>query len=613
MNLTDAIRLEGEGRLAEAETICRQVLGVEPSRPDALHLLGTILYEKGEFEQAVEIIRRAVQVAPANPALRVNLAALLGRMGRHEEALEHLNVAHRLNPNVPDLHNNLGLVLEALARHDDAAAAFSTAIRLRPNYPEAHFNLGNTYRKLGRTTDAAGEYTEAIRLRPDYVKSHDALASVAVELGELDLALSCYRKLLELKPDQASFRSSLLYTIHYSPDYDAAALYREHREWGRRFCDPLLDQIPPHENDRVPDRRLRIGYVSPDFREQTVPRFIGAALEHHDHNAFEIFCYSDVAKPDLTTRRLRSLPDHWKETAGKSDEAVDRLIRDDGIDILVDLRGHASRNRMKLFARKPAPVQVNMVGYFNTTGLATMDWRITDEHQDPPGLTEQYHTEQLARIPHTCWCYTADADAPEVREPPMLAKGHVTFGSLNKIVKISDPCAKLWTDVLNAVPGSRLLLSVGELTAAIRDHLGKKGLPLDRLTLVGKVKHRRHYLERFNEIDIALDTYPFNGITTTCDGLWMGVPLVSLAGTTTISRSGKSILHGLGMPELIAESPEQFVGISAKLAADPAGLRAMRQAMRQRMASSRLMDHAGFTARLEAVYRRMWRNHVLGG
>jgi protein O-GlcNAc transferase len=612
MSLAYAIRLERTGKLTEAEGACRQALEREPRRIEARHLLATILYQQGNHAEAIQVLESAIMLAPDAPQLRVNLATLLGKSGRHEEALAHLHHAVRIDSNIPDLHNNLGVTLEALERYTEAAAAYSAAIRLRPKYPEAHFNLGNVLRKMGRIDAAAAEYNRAIQLRPDYVKAYDGLAHVAIEIGELDVAISCYRRMIEMNPDNAGVRSALLYTLHYHPDSDAAALYREHREWGRRFCDPLLDQIPPHENDRTAERRLRVGYVSPDFREQTVPRFIGGALKHHNHDRFEIFCYSDVAKADATTEKLQALPDHWKNTFGQSDESLEKLIRDDRIDILVDLRGHASRNRMKLFACKPAPVQVSMVGYFDTTGLATMDWRITDEHQDPPGLTEQYHTEQLARIPHTCWCYAADSDSPEVCEPPALVKGHITFGSLNKFVKVTEPCARAWADVLEAVPGSRLMLAVNavEPMAAVRQRLAKLGLPLERVTVVGKVKSRRQYMERFNEIDIALDTYPFNGITTTCDGLWMGVPAVTLAGTTSVWRAGKSILCGLGMPELVAESPQQFVGIAVELAGDLPRLRALRLGMRQRMANSRLMDALNFTGNLEAAYRRMWRQYV---
>ena len=431
-----------------------------------------------------------------------------------------------------------------------------------------------------------------------------------------------------MNPNDAATRSSMLYTLHYSPDFNSEALYHEHREWGRLFCDPLREQIKLHDNERRPERKLRVGYVSPDLREHTVTKFITSVIEHHDRERFELFCYSDAEKPDAVTDRLRRAVEHWRDTRGMKDAALDQLVRTDQIDILVDLRGHAADNRLTLFARKPAPVQVNMVGYFNTTGLATMGYRITDEHQDPPGMTERFHTEQLVRLPHSCWCYTADAGPPEVTEPPAFKNRYVTFGSLNKIVKVSEPCAKLWARVLEAVPGSRLVLSVAQAAptlpspgvpgvggvvgaapqpCAVGDRLSRLGLPVDRIELLGKTATRRQYLERFDRIDIALDTFPFNGITTTCDGLWQGVPCVSLAGETSVSRAGRRILRAANLPELATDTPDVFVRAAVELAKNVDRLRELRLSMRERLRVSPLMDHAGFARNLESAYRRMWR------
>ena len=283
------------------------------------------------------------------------------------------------------------------------------------------------------------------------------------------------------------------------------------------------------------------------------------------------------------------------------------MIREHRIDILVDLRGHAADNRLPLFARRPAPLQMNMVGYFNTTGLGAMDYRLTDRHMDPPGQTEHLNTEKLIRIEPSCWCYSPEPDAPEVAESPVLKNGYVTFGSLNKVVKVSEPCARLWSKVLDAVPGSKLLLSApGDAAPAVRERLARLGLPLDRLILTDKTRTSREYLERFNEIDIALDTLPFGGITTTCDGLWMGVPCVSVAGGTTASRAGKSILHAANLAELAADMPGQFVQIASDLARNVERLCFLRRNMRQRLRASPLLDHVGFALKLETEYRRMW-------
>jgi predicted O-linked N-acetylglucosamine transferase (SPINDLY family) len=331
-------------------------------------------------------------------------------------------------------------------------------------------------------------------------------------------------------------------------------------------------------------------------------------LECHDRDRFEVFCYSDVRQPDATTSRLRAIGHAWRETAALSDEALDRLIRDDRIDILVDLRGHAAGNRMMLFARKPAPVQATMIGYFDTTGLPTMNWRVTDAWMDPPGETEQFHTGRLARLPESCWCYRPDDDAPEVMEPPVVRKGYVTFGSLNKLIKVTEPCARLWAAVMEDVPRSRLVLSAPtDMWTATRERLARWGIPADRIDFLDKVRERADYLRRFSDIDIALDTFPFNGITTTCDGLWMGVPAVSLSGGTSVSRAGRSILSGVGLGRQAASDATGFVAAAAALALDPDRLREVRRGLRQRMAASVLTNRALFTERLEAAYHEAWR------
>jgi protein O-GlcNAc transferase len=612
MELKQAIELRRAGRLAEAESACRRILAAQPFSAEVAHFLGMVLLERGQAAEAAELMRRSVAFAPAVPLFRVNLAGALGRLGRCEEGLPHLTQALVLGGGaMPALHNQMGATLQSLGRLNEAVAAFQNAIRLRPNYPEPHHNLGQALPKLGRLTESAEAYRKAVSLRPAYSKAAFQLAGVLGELGSGDEVVEALDTVIRLHPRAPAPRSARLYTMHYCPQHDAQTLYREHTEWGRLFCDPLRQHFKPHENDCDPDRQLRVGYVSPALREHTVTKFISAAIEHHDRKQFEVFCYSDAEKADAVTARIKDWADVWRDTRGQSDEAMDRLIRSDRIDILVDLRGHAADNRLTLFARKPAPVQINMVGYFNTTGLAAMDYRLTDAHMDPMGAAEQLNCEKLIRLEESCWCYSPEPDAPDVTEPPCIKNGFVTFGSLNKVVKISEPCAKLWAAVLEAVPSSRLLLSAsGDAAPAVRERLGAMGLPVERLILVDKTRTSREYLERFNQIDIALDTFPFNGITTTCDGLWMGVPCVSLAGQTSVSRAGKSILHACGLGAMAADTPGLFVDIAAGLAKDMTRARDLRLEMRRRLLTSALLDHRRFAAKLESAYREMWHSNV---
>jgi predicted O-linked N-acetylglucosamine transferase (SPINDLY family) len=562
------------GRLDLAESACRRDLSRDPLNADALHLLGVISLKASRLDGAVDLLRQAIASRPA----------------------------------FPDAYSNLAVALEARGQLTKAENACRAALRLDSRHVGAWDNLGNVLKKQGRAADAADAFRSALSVLPDDPVAYSGLGAAMLDLCRLDDAVACYHRSSDLQPHSPAAHSDLLYNLHYHDGYDAATLHREHVEWDRRHAAPLRSRALPHPNDRTPGRRLRVGYVSPDFREHTVPRFVSAALEHTDRHAFEVFLYSDVTSPDPTTERLRGLGHAWRDCATLPNDQLDRLIHQDAIDILVDLRGHGGNNRLPLFARKPAPIQVTMVGYFNTTGLSAMDYRVTDAAMDPPGETERYHAERLVRLPHTCWCYRPDDESPDVAPPPVLATGHVTFASLNKVAKISPTCARLWARVLDAVPDSRLLLSAagGDARGTLRARLAEMGLPPGRIDIADKAPTRRTYLERFARIDVALDTFPFNGITTTCDALWMGVPVVNLAGETIVSRAGRSILNAAGLGHLSMLTPEAFIFAAITAAADRHLLRSLREGMRDRIRSSALLNAAGFAAALEAEYRRMW-------
>ena len=616
MDIRESVPVPQQRRLSAAEAEVRRALRRNSQDADAWEMLGVLAGQRGAAEEAVTAMQRAVALAPSMAEFRINLSAALGVAGRPAEAIPHLAAALRMRGNSPELHNNLGVTFEKLNRLAEAVASYENAIALRRDYLEAHYNRGQALRKLGRILEAMDAYRQVLRLRPGHLRAANALAGLAADVGDARQTIACFRAILERNPGYAPARSAVLYSLHYDDCYAAETLSREHRDWGRRHCDPIRPRIARHVNDRDPDRQLRIGYVSPDLREHTVTKFVMAPIQYHDPEQSEIFCYSDAEKPDHVTERIKTmigrgstgLTTGWRETRKLSDLQLDELIRKDRIDILVDLRGHAADNRLTLFARKPAPVQINMVGYFNTTGLSAMDYRLTDGHMDPPGETEHLNTEKLVRIEPSCWCYSPEPGAPEVNEPPALKNGYITFGSLNKIVKVSEPCGRLWAQVLESVPNSRLLLPVaGDAAPVVRERLGSMGLPVGRVDILEKAGGSKQYLERFGQIDIALDTFPFNGITTTCDGLWMGVPCVSLAGETSVSRAGKSILHAANLPEWCADTRDQFVTSVTELAAHPDRLREIRRSMRDRLLASPLMDHRGFARNLEAEYRRMWR------
>jgi predicted O-linked N-acetylglucosamine transferase (SPINDLY family) len=395
--------------------------------------------------------------------------------------------------------------------------------------------------------------------------------------------------------------------VQFHPDYDAARILAEHRQWAGKFAAPLAQEIARHQNDRTPDRRLRIGYVSPDLRLHPVGRFLLPLLAQHNHKAFEIVAYSSVRRSDAITDRLRSYVDVWENITGLTDAEAAAKIRADRIDVLVDLSLHMAQNRMLLFARKPAPVQATWLGYVGTTGLSTMDYRLSDPHLDPPGQGDESYVEKTLRLPHSFWCYQAPDASPDVNELPALSNGCVTFGCLNNFCKVTAPTLELWASLLRQVPGSRLVIhaNAGSHQEIVRQRFVSAGVEGSRIRFVAS-QRMEDYFAQYGQLDLALDPFPYGGGTTTCDALWMGVPVVTLAGRTAVGRAGVSLLSNLGLPELIAQTPEQYLSIARNLAADLPRLAQLRRQLRPMMQASVLMDAPRFAAEMEAAYRQMW-------
>jgi len=606
--LTIAIGHHQAGRLQAAEQIYRQILAVEPNHADALHLLGLVASHRGQHELAVECIARAIAIKGDDALFHSNLGIALRDQGKLDEAVACHRRAIELNPGYAEAHHNLGNALRVLGKVDEAVACYRRALELKPGLAEAHSSLGAAFQDQGKLDEAVAFCRRALELKPGYAGAYNNLGLALKDQGKLDEALACYRRALESRPELVRVHSSLLYTLHYCPGYDARTICEEHRRWNRQHAEPLAKLCQPHLNGRDPDRRLRIGYISPDFRNHPLPIIAGPLFGSHDHRNFEIYCYSDVACPDGVTARLRGLADVWRNIVSLTDEQVAQSVRGDGIDILVDLCMHMAHSRLLVFARKPAPVQVCWFAYPGTTGLSSIDYRLTDPHLDPPGLYDQYYSEESVRLPDSFWCYDPLDSEPAVNALPAADAGHVSFGCLNNFCKVNPPVLKIWAAVLRAVDGSRLTLLAGE--GSHRQHtldlLAVEGVAPDRVTFVAK-QPRPRYLRYYHGIDIGLDTVPYNGHTTSLDAFWMGVPVVTLVGTTVVGRAGLSQLMNLGLPELIAAGPEQYVRIAAELARNLPRLSELRATLRGRMQASPLMDAPRFARNIEAAYRQMWR------
>jgi protein O-GlcNAc transferase len=643
--IQSAIDEYNKGRLEPAEALCNKILQKKPKHADSLNLLGLIFYERRNYDAAIAYIQKALQYDPHNFHLHNNLGTAYKGEKKHDEAIASYQKALQLNPQYADAYNNLGTALQEKRLVDEAITYYQKALQLNPRYADAHFNLGTAFRVKGQIDEALACYQKALQFNPDFfeaynnlgvdfkergqlhealtyfqkvlqlspafVEAYNNIGSILTDQGKLNDAETYYRRALQLKPDFPVCYSNLLLSMNYSPHHDNRTIYLEHLNFAKQFADPLSPNIPSHTNEQIPHRRLKIGYVSPDFRRHSVNYFIEPVLAAHDLDQVKVFCYSDVISPDEVSRRIQTYPIKWRDIVGMSDEQVAGLVRSDRIDILVDLAGHTGNNRMLLFARKPAPVQVSWLGYPNTTGLAAVDYRIVDNYTDPPGLTDQYYTEQLTRMPDSFLCYHPEPDSPEIGPLPSLPKGFITFGSFNIISKITPETVVMWSRILKTAPNSTLLLKAKSLfDKGTREYLGglfmHQGIPEDRLIFMFHTESYQKHLGLYNEIDIALDTFPYNGTTTTCEALWMGVPVVTLAGDRHASRVGVSLLSAMGLPELIAKTDEEYIETAIALTQNMHRLQSLRERLRDRMKQSPLTDAKRFTLNLENCYRTMW-------
>jgi predicted O-linked N-acetylglucosamine transferase (SPINDLY family) len=630
------------GRLAEAEMLYRQVLGAVPDHADALQLLGILAGQTGNLDAALELLGRAIVLEPAVAEHQYNRGELLRRAGRWDEAIASLDRAIALKPRLANAHatracvvqqqgrldeavaayrralelgaddpvidNNLGSALNDLGALDQAIAALGRAIERAPEYADAYANLGAVLHRAQRLDESIAACRRAIELGANPAIAYNNLGNVLREAGALDEAIAAFRRAIELSGDGIVAQNNLIVTLHFHADYDARAILAENRRWAARYAASLATAIRPHANDRSPDRPLRIGFVSPDFRAHPAGQLVKPLFEHRDRGFAEYVCYANVPSPDEVTRRFQTLADHWRSVVGMSDESVAEQVRADRIDILVDLALHTAGNRLLVFARKPAPVQVSMLGMPSTTGLDTIGYRLTDGFFDPPGPSDDDYTERSIRLPRSIWCYEPPDAALAVGPLPAARNGFVTFGGLNQFAKVSRPAVDAWIRILQALPGARLVLQspAGSHLEPVRRLFDQAGIAADRITFVAKVP-RSEYLKRYLELDLSLDPFPYSGHTTTFDALWMGVPVITCAGGTGVGRAGVSILSNLGLGELIARTHEEYVAIAVRLANDRAWLAELRAGLRQRMEASPLMDGKAYAAEVEAAFREMWK------
>jgi protein O-GlcNAc transferase len=595
------------GKLEDAEAALRRALFLDPNSWEVHSDLGLLLHRLGRDDEAVRSLRKAVEIEPRSVDALRNLGLVLRSQERAAEAAEIYRAALALRPKDPVTLSNLGNALLDLAKRDEAAACFEEAVALSPGYADAHHNWGLLHLRSGEFHLASEKFRAALAINPRLGDAEKGLASALHDLGRVDEAIAAGRRALVQLPNDREAHSQLLFSMLHSPDIDPRETFEEHREWARRHARGL-SAFSQHENPAEPERRLRVGYVSGDFRQHSVSQFFEPVLARHDRAAFQIFCYHNLRHSDETTERLRRSADCWREIATLADDAVADLVRSDHIDILVDLSGHTRFNRLSAFARKPAPVQATWLGYPGTSGLDSIDYRISDARASPEGLFDSLHSERLVRLPHSQWCYQAPADCPEV-SAATRAGDKVTLGAFSSLAKIGPRVIALWGRLLERLSEARLLvvgLGLEAMQDEYRARFAAEGVAPDRIELRG-FQSFRDYLALHGAVDLMLDTFPYTGGTTSCHALWMGVPVVSLTGHFTPSRGGASLLGAIGLEELVAGTPDEYLNKACALANDRERLSALRAGMRDRMSASPLMDAARFTHGLEEAYRSMWR------
>jgi protein O-GlcNAc transferase len=642
--LQTALKHHHAGQFEQAEVLYKQILTRQPNHAEAMHYLGVIAIQRGQHPVAVDLIRRSLVLNASNAKAWFNLGTSLMESGILDQAIIAFRNATSIEPIFPDAFCNLGNLLKITGQVNEAVIAYRRAIALKPNYHEVHCNLGFSLRELGKIDEAISAYRQAIAIKPDFSgaynnlgialkdkgqlyeaiaafrkaialkadfpEAHNNLGNALKDGGQLEEAAVAYRQAIAMRPGYSEAHSNLIFCLQYHPSCGAAEIAQECFDWNRLHAEPLKQFIQPHLNERNPQRRLRIGYVSSDFRNHPVGRFVLPLLAHHDKTQVEVFVYSQAAGADTMTERLRAFTDCWRGIVGLTDAQAADLIRKDGIDVLVDLSLHTGGNRLLVFARKPAPVQVSWMGYPGSTGLETIDYRLSDPHLDPLGMDESIYSEHTIRLPDTFWCYDpVDGREIYVNPLPALANGFVTFGCLGNFCKFGDSMFALWARVIREAKNSRLLLLASSYEVQMQramELLRHEGVDISRVEFVPRLSHCE-YLRHYHRIDVALDSLPYNGHTTSMDGLWMGVPVVSLVGKTAVGRAGLSILSNLSLSELVANSEEQFVNIAVELAENIPRLGNLRSTIRKRMEESPLMDAVRFARNIEVAYRQMWR------
>ncbi len=637
--------LKGQLKHEKAIYYFQKAIEINPEYILAYNNMGITLFCLGKSDEALARFRKAIKINPNNAEAYNNMGIAFKKLGQTDQAITCFQKAIKLNPKQIEAFNNLGNIYYSQGEIDKAISCYLNVIKIKPDDSNAYFNMGNAFNKLkDKAHEAISLYQKTLEITPKHTSALNNLGNILIANSKVEIGLQYYYKALKINPDDPNANynigltyhflcrskkgltflhkalklnpdfnkahSNILYYLNFFSDYSHSNYLLESKKWWQIHGISHANSFE-HKNHSNYNRPLKIGYVSPNFHQHSVSYFFLPLLIAHNRNKFEIFCYSDSHKSDEVAGRIRDMSDHWISSSSLSDDALTDHIYKNSIDILVDLAGHTGENRMPVFARKPAPIQVNWLGYPNTTGLPVMDYRFTDEIADPEGKSDSDYTETLIRLPNGFLCYSPLLDVPEITNRDDSDASSIKFGSFNNLAKINREVISLWSAILQKIPGSSLVLKTKELMVESTknrylDMFLQNKIESNRITMISHVPSHHDHLSLYNDVDICLDPFPYNGTTTTCEALWMGTPVITLCGDRHASRVGADILSRINMHELIAEDEKKYALKAIELANNPSRLAMLRNSLRQRMEESPLCDSKRFAHDIETAFKQIW-------
>jgi len=598
-----------QGKFDEAEASYKKVLTLNPNLAETYNNLGNTFNEQGKFDEAEASFKKAILLKPEYVDVYYNMGVMLNNQRKFNEAELNYKKALKLKPNHVEAYNNLGNTLNEQGKFDEAEASFKKAISLKPDHVEAYNNLGKTLNDQNKFIEAKKNFDKAIILKNDYTQSYYNLGITLQQLGKIEKAIENYDKAIKLNPHYSNAYHNKNLCLNYSSSYSPSYIYKEHLKFEKKFARFNTEQLFDVNLKKKLNERLRIGYVSGDFREHSVAYFFKPLLENHNNNIVETFCYYNNTIVDKITKKLMSTCDNWRSIYDIEESKVSNLIKNDKINILVDLSGHTANNRLLTFAQKPAPIQVTWLGYPNTTGLSAIDYRLTDIIADPINDTDKFYSEKLLRLPNGFQCFQGNEKVIIKSELLENCRNYITFGSFNNLSKITPQVINVWSKILHLVPKSHLILKCSKIKYNKDYFLNlfkDEGLTTDRIELFEQTHSNKDHLELYNSIDIGLDPFPYNGATTTCEALWMGVPVISLFGDRHVGRVGASILTNVGLKDFIAEDIDSYIKLAIKVSTNINYLKNIKKTLRERMQKAPLCDAQSFANDIENTYKKIW-------